>query len=78
MKLRKLIQVLHPDTLVAIIDNDNDIKVVRVSELDKVLKERQAKRLYPATSDNPYDFYIELSSWSYIKMEMVILEHVGD
>lgn len=62
MKLRKLITVLHPDTVIAIIDGDSDIKVLKISTLDNSLKERQVNILYPARSDNAYDLYIELKS----------------
>lgn len=60
MKLKKLIKILHPDTVIAIIDGDSDIKVLKISTLDSSLKERQVDKLYPTRSDNPYDFYIEL------------------
>ncbi len=60
MKLKKLIKVLHPDTVIAIVDGDSDIKVVKISTLDNYLKERQVNRLYPTRSDNAFDLYIEL------------------
>lgn len=60
MKLKKLIKVLHPSTVVAIQDGYSDIKVIKVSKLNNELKERQVKMLYPTTNDNPYDLYIEL------------------
>lgn len=60
MKLKDLIKVLHPDTVVAIVDGDSDIKVFKISKLDNELKERQVKMLYPVRNYNAYDFCIEL------------------
>lgn len=62
MKLKRLIKILHPSTVVAIQDGYSDIKVVTVSKLDNELKERQVKMLYETRDDNPYDLYIELKS----------------
>ena len=60
MKLKKLIKVLHPDTVVAIVDGDSYIKVVEISMLDNSLKKRQVDKLYSTRSDNSFDLCIEL------------------
>ena len=60
MKVKNLIKVLHSDTVIAIVDGNSDIKVLKISTLDSSLKERQVHRLYPASSANAYDLYIEL------------------
>ena len=63
MKLKKLIKILHPDTLVAIVDGDSYIKVAKISTLDKSLKKRQVDKLYSTSSDNSFELCIELKKW---------------
>lgn len=62
MKLKRLIKVLHPDTVVAVVDGDSDIKVVKVSKLDNSLKERQVNMLCTTRGDQSFDLYIDLKS----------------
>lgn len=60
MKLRKLLRILDEHIRVAIVDKNFDITVYEVSKINNQLKERYVEKLYRASSDNNYDFYIEL------------------
>lgn len=60
MKLRKLLRLLDEHVRVAVVDKGRDITVYEVSKVDNQLKERYVEKLYRASSDNNYDFYIEL------------------
>lgn len=60
MKLRKVLRLLDEHIRIAIVDKGRDIKVYEVSKINNQLKERYVDKLYRASSDNNYDFYIEL------------------
>ena len=60
MKLRTQLSVLHPDTVVCLLDYDKLELVIKVKNIPKELKERQVDKLFPTRSDNAFDLYIEL------------------
>lgn len=72
MKLRKLLKLLDEHIRVAIVDKGRDITVYEVSKINNQLKERYVEKLYRASSDNVYDFYIKLKIWNYIKLNIII------
>lgn len=60
MKLRKVLKLLDENTQVAIVDKGKGFTVYQVSKISNQLKERYVEKLHRASSDNNYDFYIEL------------------
>ena len=60
MKLRTQLSVLHPETVVCLVDPNGSNLVVKVKDIPKELKERSVKKLYNSYPDSEYDFYIYL------------------
>lgn len=60
MKLKQLLKVLHPETVVHLFDDVKLDLVVKVKDIQKELKEISVKNLYKSYSDSLYDFSIFL------------------
>lgn len=60
MKLRSLLSVLHPETVVCLVEDDKLDLVVKVKDIPKELKERTVNELYRSHTDSLYDFSIFL------------------
>ena len=60
MKLRSLLSVLHPETVVCLVEDDKLDLVVKVKDIPKELKERTVKKLNTVYIQNQYDLSISL------------------
>lgn len=61
MKLRNLIKVLHPKTVVCLMDDDNLYLVVEIKDIPKELKKRKVRTLHGSSYDGQYDLFIFLN-----------------
>ena len=60
MKLRSLLGVLHPETVVHLFDDVKLDLIVQAKDVPKELKERTVNELYRSYTDSLYDFSIFL------------------